>query len=162
MAKAFIKGKGVISLNSIDGWSDLEPRPGFNINPPPSNGRCNCCGRSLDELKPFGKAGDPLVGDFSDALLVKMFRTMYPPDEEVDKIYDQFFGECCTKDDHERAKKMLIKEYGQKEAERIMTWAEVSSCVGASWECRDCAVLDIYEYHEKRTKQLYTFTGPEH
>ncbi|NIO22250.1 MAG: hypothetical protein GTN76_16370 [Candidatus Aenigmarchaeota archaeon] len=154
MAEIMIKGNGVTSMGSIDGWSDLRPRPGFNINPPPADGRCECCGRSLDELKPFGKAGDPLVGDFSDALLVKKFRTTYPPDAEVDKIYDQFFGECCTEDDHERAKKRLIKEHGQEEAERIMGWADASSCIGASWECRDCAVLDIYEYHEKLRERL--------
>jgi hypothetical protein len=154
MTQTIIKGERVISLGSIDGWSDLKPRQGFNINPPPSDGRCECCGRSLDELRPFGKAGDPFVGDFSDALLVKMFRTMYPPDEKVDKIYDQFFAECCTEDNHERAKKRLIKEHGQEEAERIMNWADASSCVGASWECRDCAVLDIYEYHEKLRDRL--------
>jgi hypothetical protein len=48
---------------------------------------------------------------------------------------------------------MLIEEYGQEEAERIMLWAEASSTVGSSWECRDCAVLDIYEYHEKNREK---------
>ena len=33
---------------------------------------CECCGRR--NMKPFGKAGDPLVGDFDGALLVKTFR----------------------------------------------------------------------------------------
>lgn len=148
--KIIIKGERGISLGSIDGWSDLKPRTGFNINPPPADGRCGCCGRSLDELKPFGKAGDPLVGDFSDALLVKTFRAMSPPDEEVTK----FFGECRTAEDYKRAEKMLIEKYGQEEAERIMWLVQLSSTVGASWECRDCAVLDIYEYHEKLSERL--------
>ena len=44
------------------------------INPPPSDSRCECCGKHVSELKPFGGPGDPLVGDFNGALLVKTFR----------------------------------------------------------------------------------------
>jgi len=49
-------------------------KPKILINPPPGNGRCECCGKHVTELKPFGKAGDPLLGDFNGALLVKTFR----------------------------------------------------------------------------------------
>lgn len=44
------------------------------INPPPEEGCCECCGRHVSELKPFGGPGDPLVGDFTGAFLVKHFR----------------------------------------------------------------------------------------
>ena len=44
------------------------------INPPPKDGRCECCGRRKSELKPFGASGDPLYGDFTGAYLVKTFR----------------------------------------------------------------------------------------
>jgi len=71
------------------------------INPPPSDGRCECCRRHVSELKPFGGPGDPLVGDFSGALLVKHFRCI------------------CGE--------------GQ---------------VDASWECRDCFVLDDEEFRK--------------
>ena len=63
------------------------------INGPPNSGRCHGCGKGPGELKPYGKAGDPLVGDFDGALLIKTFR-------------------------------------------------EQSGTVGASWECRDCIVLN--------------------
>ena len=46
----------------------------ITINPPPKDRNCECCGRNNTEIKPFGKAGDPLVGDFDGALLVKNFR----------------------------------------------------------------------------------------
>ena len=46
------------------------------INPPPDDNCCECCGRHISELKPFGGPGDPLVGDFSGALLVKHFRAL--------------------------------------------------------------------------------------
>jgi hypothetical protein len=97
MAEIIIQRNGVLSLGSIDGEKDLEPKPGFNINTSPADGRCDCCGRSLDELKPFfGKAGDPLVGDFPGALLIKTFRAMALPDEEVNRIMDRFLGENFT------------------------------------------------------------------
>lgn len=46
------------------------------LNPPPVDNRCECCGRHISELKPFGGPGDPLVGDFSGAFLVKHFRDL--------------------------------------------------------------------------------------
>jgi hypothetical protein len=48
------------------------------INPPPRNKKCECCGRHIKDLKPFGGKGDPLVGDFKGALLVKTFREDVP------------------------------------------------------------------------------------
>lgn len=50
------------------------------INPPPENGQCMICGRHVQELEAFGGPGDPLLGDFSGAMLVKMFREDYPGD----------------------------------------------------------------------------------
>lgn len=44
------------------------------INPPPNDRCCECCGRHVDRLKPFGGPGDPLNGDFKGAYLVKTFR----------------------------------------------------------------------------------------
>jgi len=44
------------------------------INPPPSDGRCEGCGKHISKLKPFGGAGDPLVGDFNGAILLKTYR----------------------------------------------------------------------------------------
>lgn len=44
------------------------------INPPPSDARCEVCRKHVKDLKAFGGAGDPLVGDFKGAKLVKTFR----------------------------------------------------------------------------------------
>ena len=35
---------------------------------------CDCCTRHISELRPFGKAGDPLKGDFEGAYIVKVYR----------------------------------------------------------------------------------------
>lgn len=151
MGEILIKTSRAISLGSIDGEEDLKPRPGLiNLNAPPQDGRCDCCGRHINELKPFGKAGDPLVGDFDGALLVKMYRTALPePNSEIRDIYERFFGGCKTKADYERAESRMAREYGKKDANSIVCWISGSSQVGASWECRECVVLDIDEHFEK-------------
>ncbi len=48
------------------------------INPPPVDGHCDICQRHVSELEAFGGPGDPLVGDFSGAKLVKNYRWDYP------------------------------------------------------------------------------------
>ena len=158
MAEELIKNEACISLGSVEGEEDLKPIPGrLNINPPPEDGTCDCCDRRLSELKPFGKAGDPLVGDFDGALLVKRWRPMAPPDEEAERNYEEFFGErdskCATEADFENAKRMMIEEYGEEETERIILLVHAAGCTGSSWECRDCIVLDVYEYFEKLSAQ---------
>ena len=77
-----------------------EKKKGISINPPPQDGNCEVCGKNVKDLKPFGKEGDPLVGNFDGALLVKTYR--------------DFAG-----------------------------W------ISASWECRDCIILNDKDYLKK-------------
>jgi len=149
MTEVLFNGNGVISLGSIDGKEDLEPRPGININPPPDDGRCQCCGRPLDELKPFGKAGDPLARDFSGALLVQKFRPTGPPDGEAEKIIEKFHRNCRTQGDYKKAREKLIQKYGEEKARELELSTQVSGLSGASWECRGCIVLDTFGYFEQ-------------
>lgn len=46
------------------------------INPPPRDRCCERCGKNIKDLKSFGKAGDPLVGNFEGVLLLKGYRTI--------------------------------------------------------------------------------------
>lgn len=98
------------------------------INPPPNDNRCECCGKHAKDVKPFGKAGDPLVGDFNGALLVKTFRPMAL----------ELFGK-----DLENYKKKLTEE-------QFFFYEQLVNTVGASWECRDCIILNREEYFRKR------------
>lgn len=111
---------------------------------------CNCCGRSLNELEPYGKSGDPLEGDFYDALLVKRSRPLDPPDEEAERIYEEFYGDCKTGQDREKAREKMVQRLGEKEAERIKLSVQLANTWASSWECRDCIVLDTDEYYEKK------------
>ena len=98
------------------------------INPPPKDGCCEVCGKHVSQLKPFGKEGDPLVGNFDGALLIKTFRSMAPEmSEEQMKEYR--------------------KKYGDEKAD---LYEQAMSTVSPSWECRGCIVLSDEEYFKKR------------
>ena len=109
----------------------------IHINPPPQDRCCECCGKNIKDLKPFGKEGDPLVGNFEGALLVKTFRAMARHDEKLDKEVEKV-------KDWEK----LFKE-NKKKAEDLSFYDQLVNTVSASWECRDCIVLGE-EYFKKR------------
>ncbi len=48
------------------------------INPPPQDGECMICKRHVNDLEAFGGPGDPCLGDFSGAKLIKMWREDFP------------------------------------------------------------------------------------
>jgi hypothetical protein len=60
MSEIIIKDDWAISLGTVESEEDLKTIPGVsNINPPPQDGRCDCCGRHISELRPFGDSGEP-------------------------------------------------------------------------------------------------------
>lgn len=139
---------GIISLGSIGSEQDLVPEGGIYINPPPETGCCQCCGRHISELKPFGKAGDPLIGDFEGASLVKKWRPMGPYDEEAEEAMNEA-QKCYQKDGYEDALEWMIDKFGKENGEKLHLIAECYACTGSSWECRDCICLDNDEYFEE-------------
>jgi hypothetical protein len=154
MSEIILSNNGCISLGSIDGEADLKPRSGVvNINPPPQDGRCDCCGRHISELKPFGKAGDPLVGDFEGALLLKNFRRMGSYDNEAEKFYNKWFADCKSYEEHVETEKELKRKYGERKVDRVMMGVKAHAQIESSWECRDCFVLDSEQYFEKLRKR---------
>jgi len=143
MAKIRLTGCGKISLASIDSMKDLELRQGLvNVNPPPSSGRCECCGRHLSELRPFGKAGDPYVRDCDGALLVKRWRSFGRPDKEVETIDENYLCRGRAVPSYDKT--------GQMIAAHLIIADPKLGAVLASWECRDCIVLSAEEYYEKK------------
>ena len=114
------------------------------INPPPSDRRCECCGKLADELKPFGKAGDPLVGDFDGAKLVKSFRNLFPHIKELDKQIKELKSQKGW-DNLELANKELY--------DKLSFYTQAITTISSSWECRDCIILDDEEYWETMKKR---------
>ena len=113
--------------------------------PPGSDWKCDCCGKHISELKPFVKAGDPLVGDFNGPLLVKRDRPMILWSEEALNKVHEAFKKCG---DHERLEKWLIDKYGEEEGRSLYEVHRRGTPIKDSWECRDCIILDDYEYIE--------------
>ncbi len=89
MTQVTFKKNGILTLRSISKEEDLNPKCRIIINGPPSDGRCQVCGRHMNELTPFGGPGDPLVGDFTGELLVKTFRWDWPLDVEAEIAWDE-------------------------------------------------------------------------
>jgi hypothetical protein len=126
-------------------WSILLPT---GQEPPPRDACCDCCGRSVKELKPFGKAGDPLVGDFDGALLVKMFRSMECLDIEPLRDKDGRVLNPYEKEDE----KIAYERYGKEHMEGYYLAEQLNDTVESSWECRDCILLDGKEFYDKRNE----------
>jgi hypothetical protein len=117
---------------------------------PPEDDRCMCCGKHISKLKPFGKVGDPLVGNSEGDYLIKRWRKRLGPfDEQVSYAYGEAC-EICPED----TESWLIDQFGEEEAERISSVALAFGNPGSSWECRDCVILDDDEYMLKIFRRL--------
>jgi hypothetical protein len=153
MATVLFENERVISLDSIDSEEDLKPMKGrIIINGPPEDGRCQCCGKHISELKPFGGPGDPLAGDFTGAYLIKMFRLEFPIDNReawtaVTEVVWKGNGELVMGNE---LLELLIARHGTKKGQEYYEWwINYDYLVGKSWECRDCVCLDDFEYFDK-------------
>ena len=76
----------------------------------------------------------------------------------MDIIAKRYLEDCKTRDECKRAEKRLIDELGEKEGNRIICYLSGYNQTGSSWECRDCAILDNEEYHD-RLEQRYSKEG---
>lgn len=115
----------------------------LHINPSPQDRKCECCKKHMNDIKPFGKEGDPLVGNFEGVKLLKNFRVMLPR-SMVKYDIDKYMNNDVF--DEEK----FIKENGKEELERFWMAEQLSSTIEASWECRDCFILNENDYYKKR------------
>lgn len=100
-----------------------ENKPVISINPPPRDRCCEVCHKNINDLKAFGGPGDPLVGDFTGAKLVKNFRPMAPHGQTRWKIKGMMVhGRKLTKSENKEYKaleeKMTIYENEAKTISR--------------------------------------------
>ena len=153
MSTKILETNTVLSLGSIACKENLKDSRKILINPPPEDRRCQCCGRHISELEPYGKAGDPLVGDFNGELLVKGFRRVGTYDEEAELAVSEA-ERCYETDGFDDSLEWMIDKFGKKKAEELCFKSDAYNCVGASWECRDCICLSTNEYFEKHSEAL--------
>ena len=100
--------------------------------------RCMKCGKHVDELKPFGKEGDPLNGNFEGLKLVRRYRTML---EETIEKYEQILSEY--KHDPETGTDNISElelKYGEENIDSAFLYDQLSNTIESSYECRDCII----------------------
>ena len=128
----FSEVNGVAIYESMSSEENLKLRSEVNhYDSSPVEGTCMCCGRHISELCYSRKDNS------EKALLIKVDRPMYLPDEEDEKALDKSEGQNDPLD-------RLIEDYQD---------ADLFEELKESWECRDCAVLDTDEYFEKRLRR---------
>jgi len=114
------------------------------INPPPRDGKCHICGTHVDDLKPYGKEGDPLNGNFEGAKLVKTYRALAEEGScpELDIILKEQDRLMKLNDNQwdEGIQITLEQQYGMKLVDQAYMYDQACNTVGSSWECRDCII----------------------
>lgn len=148
MTKISHNENGFLSLSAVSKGEDLRPT-GYRVllNPPPADGKCYVCGRHISELKPFDYPG------FEGELLVKTFRTdyLYYNEEAAEawKEADKAMKETPGLND---PLPWFIDKYGEEKGKELYekTYGWYDGTISSSWECRDCIVMDDFEYNLKR------------
>jgi len=127
MGEYLIKEEGICSLYTVTSESDLNSGPGVNLNPPPENGCCECCGRQISELKPFS-----CEGIFNGAYLVKSFR------EQVIIGEEELTMMCESQERVPGEPNLWIKaEF------------DFSGPLDVNWECAECFYLSDEEFYKQ-------------
>ncbi|MGO8763248.1 MAG: hypothetical protein ACLQUS_14785 [Desulfobaccales bacterium] len=136
MQDLLFEDHGITGLKVINGGGKLKPK-GDNIKP--QFDCCSCCGRLLSELTPFANG----------ALLRGKYRRRAPYNKVFNRIFDEFFSNCSTDRQIQKAKGKLIKKYGKERAVQIINWVDLTFKLKWCPECRDCVCLDDYESDER-------------
>jgi hypothetical protein len=136
------------NFDQVKNEDDLKLKPGQNINPPAPDGRCECCGKHISELKPFDVSGDSLVAFSTGKLLRINLRPLGYYDEEAERAWKEADHRYKV-DGYDNPTNWMIDKYGKEKA-ILMSYANQGYySSGESYECRDCYYLDENEYFEK-------------
>jgi hypothetical protein len=120
--------------------------------------RCDCCGRHINELKPFTKQEFPNIGANEGQFLIWRYRRMGPYNEEsVEawyewyKVYDEFVG---TGDNGKDSLTWMQLKYGKEKGEELYYADQFYATADKTNECKDCINLNADEYFETIKKRF--------
>ena len=136
VSKVLFEGEGITKFKIIDGGGNSKPK---GDNTRPQFDCCSYCARPLSELTPFANG----------ALLRGKFRRRAPYNKVFNRIFDEFFSNCSTDRQCQKANKKLVKKYGEERAAQIISWVTLTFKLKRCPECRDCISLDDYESDER-------------
>jgi hypothetical protein len=84
---------------------------------------------------------------------LKTYRTDCPHNRKLDKELEEIQKMAGKGKDgflnYDEYMAELEKKYGKEEAQNISFYEQAVGTVGASWECRDCIILDDDDYHTR-------------
>ena len=155
MATKIIDNNGIVSFDSISNEEDLKLRPRISINPPPANGRCECCGRHISELEPFEEYEEFFSYLFDEQLLVKRYRPDGPYDAEAEKAVreaEEYLTNAGLTD--KDTLEWMKEKYGKEKGGNLYFSYMAYNQIGSYLECKDCFGLGLDEYWEKYYKSL--------
>ena len=138
MTQMLIDNDGTFIFDSMDAEETLEP----------ADRRCDCCGRDRTQLKPFGKAGDPIKKDFSGKYFVKTLRLEGTFNKEALKAMIEF-----KEQDSRDLYAWLLTKYSKKKSYKLYHDIMAYAWCNNNWQCRDCVVLSNDEYFEKSGRE---------
>jgi hypothetical protein len=160
MLRKRIDHDGAMILKSISSEEDLKIKGRININPPPENGRCECCGKHIRELKPFVDTKHPIFGNIKGAILVKNFRITTDLDhgEENDWKYVKKLKGLRKKQSKTSPDDILMVKSkftnGRWDIYNA-SFIESSFYLISSWECVDCLDLSNEKYLTQKYEKKY-------
>lgn len=139
-------------LVDTEAANNPDQKPLMVINPPPEDGRCECCGKHISELNPFD---DPRYQHLTGKYLVRNFRRALPHNEEAEQAIFEAENELSkSNSENKTVYDWLHEKYGEKGLS-LYYLGEGSLTISPSWECEDCVQLSEDEYCNKVRKQLY-------
>ena len=80
---------------------------------------------------------------------MKRFRPGAPYDEEAETARKEA-ERCYEGENFNNELDYMIHKYGKERGKDLFYTAEAHGASHSSWECKDCAVLDVNEYLEKK------------
>ena len=125
------------------------------INPPPNpDWECDCCGKSISELEPFGLEWNREAGAFDAEYLWERLRHISPYNEEAERIFTEFHWVGETEEDCLKADEKMIEKYGKEKAEDVSCFMQAARDICKSFECKDCFSLGEKEYYKGRSERF--------
>ena len=155
MATKFLDNSRNVSPGCISSEEDSNLRPGWSINGPPADEKCDCCGRHISELEPFEEYEEFFSYLFDEQLLVKRYRPDGPYDAEAEKAVreaEEFLTNAGLTD--KDTLEWMKEKYGKEKGGNLYFSNMAYDQIGSSWECKDCFGLGLDEYWEKYYKRV--------